>query len=155
MIDRLALVLAGWFGCGKIPAARGTWAALAALFIAWESIEYSGLHPWHFGLLAVLMLPVAVWSAGRAAHVLGKKDPSFVVIDEVVGQWITVAGVSVWNWKSALAAFFLFRLFDIWKPIPVRQLERLAGGAGIVADDVMAGVYGALVLWAGGCFNLY
>jgi phosphatidylglycerophosphatase A len=78
-----------------------------------------------------------------------------VVIDEVVGQWLTLAGARPLNWKSFLAAFVLFRLFDIWKPAPVRQLESLQGGAGIVADDLMAGVYAALVLFLAGCFNLY
>ena len=64
-------------------------------------------------------------------------------------------GLRVFNWKSWLAAFVLFRLFDIWKPSPVRQLEALPGGWGIVADDLMAGVYAALVLFAAGWFNLY
>ena len=77
------------------------------------------------------------------------------MVDEVLGQWITLAGATALNWKSWLAAFCLFRLFDIWKPPPVRQLEALPGGTGIVADDVMAGVYGALVLFLRGWFNLY
>jgi phosphatidylglycerophosphatase A len=76
-------------------------------------------------------------------------------VDEVVGQWMTLTGATVLNWKSWLLALALFRLFDIWKPPPVRQLERLPGGLGIVADDAMAGVYGALVLFAAGWFNLY
>ena len=71
-----------------------------------------------------------------------------VVVDEVVGQWIVLVGVSTLNWITAPIAFLAFRLFDIWKPPPVRQLERLPRGFGIVADDVMAGVYGALVLYA-------
>jgi phosphatidylglycerophosphatase A len=78
-----------------------------------------------------------------------------VVIDEVLGQWLTLAGAKVLNWKSYLAAFLLFRLLDIWKPPPVRQLEGLPGGFGVVADDLAAAVYGALVLYAAGCFNLY
>jgi len=85
----------------------------------------------------------------------GRKDPGLVVIDEVVGQWITLAGAATLNWKSWLAAFLLFRAFDIFKPPPVRQLEALPGGTGIVMDDCMAGVYGALVLFAAGWFNLY
>ncbi len=72
-----------------------------------------------------------------------------------MGQLITLAGATRLNWKSWLAAFLLFRLFDIWKPPPVRQLERLPEGTGIVADDAMAGVYAALVLYAAGWFNLY
>lgn len=76
-------------------------------------------------------------------------------MDEVIGQWVTLAGAATLNWKSWLAAFVLFRVLDIWKPAPVRQLEKLPGGYGIIADDVMAGVYGALLLFAAGHFNLY
>jgi len=72
-----------------------------------------------------------------------------------VGQWLTLAGATSLSWKANLAAFVLFRLFDVWKPFPVRQAERLPGGWGIVADDAMAGLYGALVLFGAGCFNLY
>ena len=72
-----------------------------------------------------------------------------------MGQWITLAGAAVLNWKTLLAGFLLFRLFDIWKPWPARKLESLPGGTGIIADDFMAGVYGALVLWLAGWFNLY
>ena len=67
--------------------------------------------------------------------------------DEVIGQWVALAGAASLNWKTYLGAFTLFRLFDIWKPAPVRQLEALPGGMGIVADDVMAGVYGNLLMW--------
>jgi len=76
-------------------------------------------------------------------------------VDEAIGQWVTLAGATAFNWKSWLAAFLLFRFFDIVKPPPVRQLEALPGGLGIVADDVAAGLLGALVLFAAGCFNLY
>jgi phosphatidylglycerophosphatase A len=68
-----------------------------------------------------------------------KPDPHIVVVDEVIGQWITLAGAATFNWKTWLAAFVLFRLLDVWKPAPARQLESLPGGWGIVADDVMAG----------------
>jgi len=104
-------------------------------------------------MAALLALP-AVWSAGVAARDAGVEDPGFVVVDEVLGQWITLAGAAAYNWKSYLAAFALFRLFDIWKPFPVRQLEALPGGLGINADDAMAGLYAALVLFLAGCFNL-
>ena len=76
------------------------------------------------------------------------------VADEVAGQWITLAGFTVMSWKSWLMAFLLFRIFDIVKPWPARQLEALPGGTGIVMDDVMAGIYAALVLYGLGWFNL-
>lgn len=108
-----------------------------------------------FGLLAAVLVLPGVWAAGVTAREMDKKDPGVVVIDEVVGQWLTLAGAMRLNWKSWLAAFLLFRLFDVWKPPPARRFERLPGGIGIVADDVMAGFYAALVLFAAGWFNLY
>jgi phosphatidylglycerophosphatase A len=108
-----------------------------------------------FAALGALLLIPAIWAANSVALSLARKDPGVVVVDEVVGQWITLAGMTAVNWKSWAAAFLLFRIFDILKPPPVRQLERLPGGVGIVLDDVMAGLYGALVLFAAGCFNLY
>ena len=91
----------------------------------------------------------------ETARAVRMKDPGFVVVDEVIGQWIAIAGAHSVNWKSYLGAFALFRLFDIWKPPPVRQLEALPEGLGIVADDAMAGVYAALVLFLAGWFNWY
>ena len=76
-------------------------------------------------------------------------------MDEVLGQWLTLAGARSLGWPALLAAFLLFRLFDVWKPYPVRRLEALPGGTGIVADDLAAGFYAALVLFIAGCFNLY
>ncbi len=77
------------------------------------------------------------------------------MIDEVLGQWLTLAGALRFNWLMFAFAFGLFRLFDIWKPPPIRLIEQMPGGAGIVLDDMMAGVYGALVLFLAGWFNLY
>ena len=101
---------------------------------------------WIFLFVAALLLVPAIWAAGKVAQFESKKDPQIVVIDEVLGQWITLAGTATLNWKSILAAFIFFRLFDIWKPPPVRQLEALPAGVGIVADDLMAGLYGALAI---------
>lgn len=153
--ESAAFVISTWFGCGYFPVGPGTAGSLAALLIAsilrtqfaWGRLE--------FALLAGIFLLPAIWSAGVSAAAFGKKDPGFVVVDEVIGQWVTLAGATAWNWKSWCGAFLLFRLFDIWKPVPVRNLEALPGGLGIVADDVMAGIYAALVLYAAGCFNLY
>ena len=147
----VARLLATWFGCGYASKAPGTAGSLGALAVGW----WLPLPPLGFGLLALLLAGPAIWAAGVVARESGLEDPQIVVVDEVVGQWLTLAGAATLNWKSWLAAFALFRLFDIWKPPPVRQLERLSGGLGIVADDAMAGVYGALVLFAAGWFNLY
>lgn len=149
-LDRLlATPLATWFGCGYARFAPGTCGSAGAVLPAWL-LAQAGWKPWHFGLLALALLPAAVWAAGRVARRVQKKDPNLVVIDEVVGQWISLAGAATLSWKTCLAAFFLFRLFDIWKPAPARQFERLPGGAGIVADDVMSGLYAALLLFLGG-----
>ena len=147
----LARMLATWFGCGYAPKAPGTAGSFGALAIAW----WLPLPPLGFGLLALLLAGPAIWAADVTARESGLNDPQIVVVDEVLGQWLTLAGASVLNWKSWLGALVLFRLFDIWKPVPVRQLERLPGGLGIVADDAMAGLYAALVLFAAGWFNLY
>jgi phosphatidylglycerophosphatase A len=117
--------------------------------------EYAGWPWWGFLALAAAGYFPAVWAAGVTAETMGVKDPGRVVVDEALGQWVALAGACRYNWKSYLAAFLLFRLFDIWKPAPVRQLERLPAGTGIVADDLMAGAYGALVLFLAGWFNLY
>jgi phosphatidylglycerophosphatase A len=152
---RPATLLATWFGCGYSPVAPGTAGSAAAILLAILFHHYAGLPTWAFAVLAALLFAPAVWSAGVTANLVGDKDPSIVVIDEVIGQWITLAAAPRLNWKSYLLAFLLFRLFDIWKPPPVRQLEALPGGLGINADDVMAGIYAALVLFAAGWFNLY
>jgi phosphatidylglycerophosphatase A len=151
----LAIALATWFGCGFSPVAPGTAGSAGALLPAVLLAGYAGWQPLHFGVLALVFLAPSIWAADRTARHYGKKDPGLVVIDEVVGQWVALSGATVLNWKSWLLAFLLFRMMDIWKPEPVRRLEALPGGVGIVADDVMAGLYGALVLFAAGYFGFY
>jgi len=152
---RIATPIATWFGCGYVPKAPGTAGSAAAVAIAFLLVRNVGFVPLTFFWLAALMLKPGVWAANIVAHDSGNKDPQIVVVDEVIGQWVTLIGATAFNWKSWLLALLLFRAFDIWKPFPVRRLEKLEGGLGIVADDVMAGVYGALVLFAAGWFNLY
>ncbi|MDQ2898192.1 MAG: phosphatidylglycerophosphatase A [Acidobacteriota bacterium] len=154
-----ARAIATWFGCGLVPFAPGTAGSAAGLLIAYLCAavfnKAFGWHPIYFGFLALIFLPIAIWAAGATARSEGRKDPGLVVVDEVIGQWLTLAGATHLNWRSWTAGFLLFRLFDIWKPAPVRQLERLPGGLGIVADDAMAGIYGAVVLFSMGWFNFY
>ena len=155
MSKSAAKLIATWFGCGRSPFAPGTAGSAAALAIGIVLHEYAGFVWWHFLLLAAVLFYPAVAAATVTAREAGIKDPGFVVVDEVIGQWIALAGARHYNWQSYLAAFALFRTFDIWKPPPVRQLEALPGGLGINADDVMAGIYAALVLFAVGWFNVY
>jgi phosphatidylglycerophosphatase A len=121
-------------------------------------------------LLVLFLSFIGVWSAGKTAAFTGTKDPQHVVIDEVAGQHITLilplipiampnlaahmdfstyaifSALSLLNWRYLLAGFLLFRIFDIWKPYPIRRLEKLRGGWGIMADDWLAGVYAAILL---------
>ena len=148
----LARLIATWFYCGLAPVAPGTVGSIAAIAIAWALNHYFGVSLLAIAGFGVLLAVPGIWAADVTAKSSGNKDPQIVVVDEVVGQWIALAGASSLgmpaDWKIWLLAFALFRLFDIWKPPPVRQLERLPGGLGIVADDAMAGVYGAAVLYA-------
>ena len=154
-MSRFAVALATWFGCGYFPWGPGTAGSLAAILIA------AALHFWfgggRFVLLALLILLLwpAIWASTETARQIGREDPGIVVIDEVLGQWLTILGATAINWKSLLAAFLLFRIFDIWKPWPIRRLEALPEGTGIVADDLAAGVFGALILYIGGKLGLY
>jgi phosphatidylglycerophosphatase A len=147
---RLAYAIGTFFGCGYSPVGPGTAGSIAAILIAIAIHDRATLV-----ILSVLLLAPAIWSAGKVAQYESRKDPQIVVIDEVLGQWITLAGASTLNWKSFLAALLFFRLFDIWKPPPVRQLEALPGGIGIVADDVMAGLYGALAIFVLDRFRIF
>ena len=97
---------------------------------------------------ALFIAAIGVWASNRVAYFSGNKDPQFVVIDEVSGQLFTyLFAVAAGNWKYLLLGFILFRVFDIWKPFPVRQAESLRGGWGIMADDWMAAVYAAIGIW--------
>lgn len=138
-----------FFGIGQLKPGPGTWASLVA-----AAIWYIGLDSAHLTVGAAIPVTLAaatlVTLIGiRASTIVeresGRTDPGFVVIDEVAGQWVTLALTPVDIWH-ALAGFALFRFFDIVKPWPVRRLERLPGGLGIMLDDVAAGVCGLLVM---------
>ena len=138
--------LATWGGSGYFPVAPGTAGSLAAVGAAWLVVVPTGWPAWTLALAALLLLLPAAWASSRACEYFQQKDPQAVVVDEVLGQWITLAAAPGREWKYWLAGFVLFRLFDIWKPFPARAAERLPAGWGIVADDLIAGLYGAVVL---------
>lgn len=150
-----AFWFATWFGCGLAPKAPGTFGSLGALIVAWPLASHHGWQPLWFGALAIVTLYPAIQSATAVSIGIGRKDPQIVVVDEVVGQWLTLAGATRLNPMAFLYALILFRLFDIWKPPPVRSLEKLPAGTGIVLDDAMAGIYGAVILYVLGRFNVY
>jgi len=153
-VSALARLIATWFYCGYFPKGPGTAGSVGALLVAWPIAASTHWNPLIIAAMAAIGLLPAIWASDRMARDTGSKDPQTVVVDEVIGQWIALAAVpDLRNWVYWLAAFILFRLFDITKPKPVRSLEKLPGGTGIVMDDVGAGIYAALVLLAAGWFN--
>ncbi|MGH9758436.1 MAG: phosphatidylglycerophosphatase A family protein, partial [Candidatus Acidiferrales bacterium] len=167
---RIAIFIATAGGLGRLPKAPGTWGSLLgvafAAFNFWQSgwtlrlapppangswqdpLPHANYFLWQL-LIAIVVSLFGVWAAQRAADYWREKDPQKIVIDEVSGQSIAylgllTAGPVAGYWKYLLLGFILFRVFDIWKPFPVRQAESLPGGWGIMADDWLAGIYAAL-----------
>ncbi|HKC62918.1 MAG TPA: phosphatidylglycerophosphatase A [Pyrinomonadaceae bacterium] len=162
--DYFALAFATW-GVGFIPLAPGTfgsavgvgifllerWATTRALIFAarhgWNLELFESLHIASVLLILTAITFIGTWAATRVEKSTGRKDPGIVVVDEVAGQLVALMflpfNASVW---LVLAGFLLFRLFDIWKPYPIRKLESLESGLGIMADDILAGVYAAILL---------
>ena len=132
------------------------WLTIRILFahVPGYPLTYEVIESFRVGLMLAVIFGVTlagIWAASRAERLLGREDPSVVVIDEVAGQLIAFIFIPLevsLKWWMILAGFLLFRLFDIWKPYPVRRLEALPSGLGIMADDVLAGLYaaGALTL---------
>jgi phosphatidylglycerophosphatase A len=142
-----ATLVATFFGAGRLKPGPGTWGSLATVAV-WAVVFHFLPSSWVIPVniaLALLAVAVGIPAATRVARASGLKDPQFVVIDETAGQLIALIGAPL-AWKSFLAGFILFRAFDIVKPPPVRQLERLPEGTGIVVDDVAAGLYGLAVM---------
>lgn len=139
-----AWAVATFFGAGLGKPGPGTWGSVAAVLL-WAAYAWL-LHPSALALNIALLIGIALTlvfgipASTIVARESGREDPGFVVIDEVAGQWIALLGSHA-NWRHALLALILFRLFDITKPFPVRQLEKLPEGWGIVLDDVLAGLY--------------
>ncbi len=131
------------FKIGYLPIAPGTWGSLAALLIWYIIIGY--ISSITLIVLIVIIFALGVYTSSINEIELAKKDPSIIVIDEWVGQWIALLFLQ----KSifwGLAAFLLFRLFDIWKPYPIKNLDRMSGGWGIMLDDVLAGIYALVIV---------
>jgi phosphatidylglycerophosphatase A len=142
-----ATLLAMFFGAGRLRPGPGTWGSLATvlLWFGLTRVIAPNLQTVMAIALAILVTIIGIPAATRVARASGLKDPQFVVIDEVAGQLITLIAVPV-SWKSLLLGFILFRGFDIVKPPPVRQLEKLPEGFGIVIDDVGAGLYALAIM---------
>ena len=143
-VGRPALLLASLFGVGFLPLMPGSWGSLASLLLAWVAAGFGGAGALFAG--AALWFLLGWWSAGLVVRASPVADPPFIVIDEAAGQWLALlpAARSIPDYA---VAFLLFRLFDIWKPWPVRWADRnLSGGLGVMLDDILAGGYVLIIL---------
>jgi phosphatidylglycerophosphatase A len=136
----LSRIVATFFGVGYVPLAPGT--AASAIAAIGYGLALRGLSGPLYALLVAVLLTAGTAASGRTAADLGRPDPGSVVIDEVCGQLIALAFLPA-GWVPVAISFVLFRFFDIIKPWPIRRLERLPGGWGIMADDVGAGLAAA------------
>jgi phosphatidylglycerophosphatase A len=140
---RWAWLLATFFGAGRMKPGPGTYGSLAAVLL-WFGAAHL-FHPDRLALAlatavaALLITLIGIPASTIVARESGRQDPGFVVIDEVAGQWIALIAMRP-DWQHAALALVLFRLFDIWKPWPIRRLEALPAGTGIMLDDVAAGL---------------
>ncbi len=145
-MDRFYMFIATGGGSGYLPKAPGTWGSLVGILL-WLALGRLGLAAYLAVVLALLVMGVI--AAGAAEKIVDRPDPGLVVIDEIVGQLIVLTGAPP-QLPVIIAAFVLFRFFDILKPYPAGWLDRhIHGGLGIMLDDAMAGLYGLLALQAG------
>jgi phosphatidylglycerophosphatase A len=156
LTDRLGHLVATGIGAGFSPIAPGTVGSLEGVVVflsvvvlarKFLNIDQPSLVVLLFAF-NILLFIVGVWSASRTCEITGLKDPGRIVIDEVSGQSIALmplAGAS--SLVGIIVGFLLFRLFDIFKPYPIRKLEDLPSGLGVMADDALAGIYSAVLLW--------
>jgi phosphatidylglycerophosphatase A len=148
-VTRVAVFVATVAYCGYFPIAPGTVGSAAGLLV--YAIVWWTQSPLVESGLIVALFAAGVWAGTIAERYFGGIDPGPIVIDEVVGMLITLAFIPI-GWRSALAGFFLFRIFDIVKPYPAGRFERLHGGLGVMADDAMAAIYAnvslRLLIWA-------
>jgi phosphatidylglycerophosphatase A len=142
-----ATLVATFFGAGRLKPGPGTWGSVATIMVwalASSRIPVAD-RTWATIVAAALVTLIGIPAATIVARAAALKDPQFVVIDEVAGQLVTLIAVPL-AWKTFLMGLILFRVFDMWKPFPIRQLERLPEGTGIVVDDLGAGIYALAVM---------
>ncbi|HMJ07448.1 MAG TPA: phosphatidylglycerophosphatase A [Pyrinomonadaceae bacterium] len=165
IVDYLSLAVTT-FGVGYLPIAPGTWGSMVgvAIYLGFGRLDAIWDHHWApmhallpsqataisqaaFLFIFLIFTLLGVWAAGRSTSMFGNSDPSEAVVDEVMGQLITFLFIPFGlSWPFILAGFLLFRLFDIWKPYPIDDLQILPGGIGVCADDILAGVYAGICL---------
>jgi phosphatidylglycerophosphatase A len=157
-VDRLAFLIATGFGAGLMPKAPGTFGALESVvvfIIAFALHLSSSMLLTLFSILSIVSFVSGVWASNRVCKATGIDDPSQIVVDEVCGQFIALVPVALAPSAPGIGlAFILFRLFDIVKPYPIRKLEHFHGGLGVMADDVLAGIYAAALIGLAYWFKL-
>jgi len=141
---RLALFVCTFGGVGYSPVAPGT-AGSAAGLVVYAVLRLAGASPVVEALVIAVIIVAGVWSGTMAERHFGTTDPGPGVIDEVAGMLVTLYALPA-GWVMAIAGFFLFRVLDVFKPFPAQQFERLHGGLGMMADDLMVAIYGNLLL---------
>jgi len=137
-LDKAALILGTLCGAGCSPKAPGTIGTIVFLPVV---LLFSDISIFYSIIFFAGLCLLSVWAAARCAALVNEKDPKFVVIDEGAGIYLTFFGIQSPNFYELIIGFILFRIFDIFKPPPVSNAENLPGGIGIVADDLMAGLY--------------
>ncbi len=142
-MTRLALVIATAGGAGWAPIAPGTVGSALTVLALWLAPPSRGGR----AVFLVAVTALGLWAADRAERALGRTDPGAIVVDEVAGMTLSVLPFPP-TWPVLAAGFVLFRIFDIWKPFPANEAQRLPGGIGVMADDLVAGLYALLVLAA-------
>ena len=143
LFDKGALIVSTWFGTGLFPAMPGTFGTAGAIPLCFL-IDFLGTQ---YKLLVLLITIIgAIWSSHRSQNILGATDPPEIVIDEVAGFVLTIIFIPL-TLRNMIVGFFLFRFFDILKPPPIKKIEKVKGGCGIVLDDLVAGFYAHLSLW--------
>ena len=153
---KIPWIIATWFGSGLLPKAPGTWGSLAAIPFAYLFSIYTCPYAQLFGITALFFIGICV--SDKIEESAQIKDPGFIVVDEVVGQWMALLPLPflytiidnnsfyLYSVPIAVAGFLAFRLFDIWKPWPVNYADKnIPGGYGIMFDDVIAGMYALIV----------
>ena len=142
-----ATLVATFFGIGRLQPGPGTWGSLATL-VLWAAASWRipiAARASATIVAAAVITLIGIPAATKVARATNSKDPQFVVIDEVAGQLVALIAIPL-AWKTFLAGFILFRVFDMWKPFPIRRLERLPEGTGIVVDDLGAGLYALIAM---------
>lgn len=150
--DKVIIFVATGAGLGKIPFAPGTFGTLAGILFV---LVFKIINPMYETIYVVILIVFAIWIADQAEKILKQKDPGCIVIDEIAGYVVAMVGISL-SIYTIITGFILFRLFDIFKPFPIKYFEKtFKGGPGIVLDDLIAGLFSSLFLRILIKFNIF